>query len=571
MKPKVAFFDFASCEGCQLQIANLEEDIIGLAQAVDIVSFREVMKERSDDFDIAFVEGSIQRPIDVERLEKIRSKAKILIALGACACTGGVNKLRNRMPLAETAREAYGKLNTDRNPLFDVGMTKALDEVVKVDFYIRGCPVRKEEILYYVNRLLTSPPRTNLDLRFDVRLDKKGPDERSVIQYNQQKCIMCRRCEHTCNDALDIHAIGVSQKGANTVISTPFDIGLDNNNCILCGQCMTVCPTGAFDEAPHVQKALEILDDADAYPIVVVDPIAITSCIGQLTAEEPDMGTVVRKAISALKHMGARQVMNFTSFTYLSAAAQAAHMASNKGTLFTSWCPSADIYIQKFYPEYKKYLQPESTPVSILQRFLKNKFMGEKYKVILITPCVTYKSYGGFDAVITAKELPRLFHAKGLDLDFFPVRGVKFDQDMGIVEKFITGGCSDYTSSLAILRAAYLRSYKNLDAALSVVTHEDYIHELVYDSEEGFLNALVIEDLAKAGKFLKENISSYRLVELYPCFRGCLSGGGQMPTVDDADIERRKALLKQYKGEVESDYEFISQIMNVYSRLEGGA
>ena len=571
MKPKVAFFDFASCEGCQLQIANLEEDIIDLAKSVDIVSFREVMKERSDDFDIAFIEGSIQRPIDEARLKQIRSKAKILIALGACACTGGVNKLRNRMPLLETSREAYGKLNTDKNPIFDVGWTKSIDEVVKVDFYIRGCPVRKEEILYYVNRLLTSPPRTNLDLRFDVRLDKKGPDNRSVIQYNQQKCVLCRRCEHTCNDALNIHAIGVSEKGANTVISTPFDVGLDNNNCILCGQCMTVCPTGAFDEASHVEKALAILNDDDCYPIFVVDPIAITSCIDQLTAEEPEMGIVVRKVISALKAMGARQVINFTSFIYLSAAAQAKHIVANKGTLFTSWCPSADLYIQKFYPEYKKCLLPESSPAAILQKFLKNKFMGEKYKVVLVTPCVTYKSIGGFDAVITAKELPRLFKAHNLDLDFFPVRGIKFDQDMGMVEKFITGGCSDYTSSLAILRAAYLLAYKNLDAALNVVTHEDYIHELVFDSEEGFLNALVIEDLSKAGKFLKDNISSYRLVELYPCFRGCLSGGGQVPTVSDDEIERRKTLLKQYRGEVESDYEFISQVLTVYDQLKGGA
>jgi sulfhydrogenase subunit delta len=70
MKPKVAFFDFAGCEGDQLQIANLEEDILGLLDLVDIVSFREVMKEHSDNYDIAFVEGSCTRLQDEDRLRE---------------------------------------------------------------------------------------------------------------------------------------------------------------------------------------------------------------------------------------------------------------------------------------------------------------------------------------------------------------------------------------------------------------------------------------------------------------------------------------------------------------------
>ena len=75
MKPRVAFFDFASCEGCQLQIANLEEQVIDLVNVVDVVAFREVMTEESDEYDIAFIEGSISRPIDEKRLKKIRKNA----------------------------------------------------------------------------------------------------------------------------------------------------------------------------------------------------------------------------------------------------------------------------------------------------------------------------------------------------------------------------------------------------------------------------------------------------------------------------------------------------------------
>ena len=119
MKPKVAFFDFASCEGCQLQVVNLEEKVLDLVDIVQVVSFREAMKEHSDDYDIAFVEGSIMRPMDEERLKKIRSNARILVALGACACLGGVNKLRNKWSVDDVKTEVYGDAQIEGNPYFD--------------------------------------------------------------------------------------------------------------------------------------------------------------------------------------------------------------------------------------------------------------------------------------------------------------------------------------------------------------------------------------------------------------------------------------------------------------------
>ena len=157
MKPKVAFFDFACCEGCQLQVANLEEDVIDLINIVDVVSFREVMKEHSDDYDIAFIEGSITRPMDEERLKEIRANAKVLIAFGACASIGGVNKLRNQWSVANVKREVYGSANPsdiENNPFFDSFPTKAVGEVVKVDYHIRGCPIDRGEFARVVTALV---------------------------------------------------------------------------------------------------------------------------------------------------------------------------------------------------------------------------------------------------------------------------------------------------------------------------------------------------------------------------------------------------------------------------------
>ncbi|MDI6821613.1 MAG: NADH:ubiquinone oxidoreductase [Actinomycetota bacterium] len=152
MKPKVAFFDFASCEGCQLQVINLEESVIDLIDIVDVVSFREAMKEHSDDYDIAFIEGSIARPIDEERLKVIRSRANILVPLGACACIGGINALRNRFPINEV-KKVYGGADLKNNPYFDVFPTKSVDDVVKVDYYVPGCPINRDELAKVITSL----------------------------------------------------------------------------------------------------------------------------------------------------------------------------------------------------------------------------------------------------------------------------------------------------------------------------------------------------------------------------------------------------------------------------------
>ena len=111
--------------------------------AVDIVNFREAMSESSDTYDIAFIEGSVTRESDIARLEKIRQRAKILIALGACATIGGVNCLKNHMPMEEALKIVYGE--DAKN--YDTIPTKPIDEVVHVDYYVRGCPPPTIEML----------------------------------------------------------------------------------------------------------------------------------------------------------------------------------------------------------------------------------------------------------------------------------------------------------------------------------------------------------------------------------------------------------------------------------------
>ncbi len=152
-KPKIAIFDFACCEGCQLQIVNLEEEILSLLGGADVVEWREAMSEKSDEYDIAIIEGSITRMEDEERLKVIRGKAKVLIAMGACAMTGGINKLKNNFEDFEEVKKCvYGK--AAGRPHLRTAVTKAVGEVVQVDYAVPGCPMDGKEFAYIVRSLL---------------------------------------------------------------------------------------------------------------------------------------------------------------------------------------------------------------------------------------------------------------------------------------------------------------------------------------------------------------------------------------------------------------------------------
>jgi coenzyme F420-reducing hydrogenase gamma subunit len=199
-KPRIAFFDFASCEGCQLQIADLEEEILDLINIVDIVSFREVMKEHSDDYDIAIIEGSIIRPMDEEQIKHIRQKAKILVVFGACATIGGVNKIRNQWDAENVKKDVYGDANLSGNKYFDVYPTKAVDEVVKVDYYIHGCPINRDEFKKVVTSLVIG----------------KKPE---IPSY--PVCVECKKNENVCLFELGKFCLGpITRAGCGAICPT---------------------------------------------------------------------------------------------------------------------------------------------------------------------------------------------------------------------------------------------------------------------------------------------------------------------------------------------------------------
>ena len=182
-KPKVAFFEFTCCEGCQLTVLSLGDKLLDLFKSVEVVNFREASSYKGQDYDIAFIEGSISSPQDIERVKEIRRRAKICIALGACAHIAGVNAIRNFHNQQEVRRRIYG----DKAWLFDSILAQPVDAVIKVDYVIPECPIDKREFLRFTASLLNGMRPFVPDYPVCVECKMKG----NVCNYHKIKPIIC--------------------------------------------------------------------------------------------------------------------------------------------------------------------------------------------------------------------------------------------------------------------------------------------------------------------------------------------------------------------------------------------
>jgi sulfhydrogenase subunit delta len=154
-KPKVGIFDFACCEGCQLQIANMGEDVLDVLGSIEVMEWREVMSDKwGKKLDIAIIEGSITDPHAVKRIKQIRKRAKTLITIGSCATIGGVNGMKNNFGLEDIRQYVYG----EDYRFFPTEVTKAVHQVVKVDYFVHGCPMYIPEFVAVIKAALQGIP-----------------------------------------------------------------------------------------------------------------------------------------------------------------------------------------------------------------------------------------------------------------------------------------------------------------------------------------------------------------------------------------------------------------------------
>lgn len=150
MKPRVAVFSFTGCEGCSLAILECENELLDILNLIDIVEWREAMTETTDEpIDIALIDGAITTHSDVKHMKQIRERAKMVVAIGACAHNGGLNALKNRYGMGQVKDIVYGEAGAE----FDTIPARPVSAVVPVEFALPGCPIDRDEFIRTVRDL----------------------------------------------------------------------------------------------------------------------------------------------------------------------------------------------------------------------------------------------------------------------------------------------------------------------------------------------------------------------------------------------------------------------------------
>lgn len=142
-KPKLAVWKFASCDGCQLSLLDLEDEFLALAGSIEIAHFQEASSAiLSGPYDLSLVEGSITTPRDAKRIKEVRAQSKALVTIGACATAGGIQALRNFADVKEFTAAVYAHPDYIKT----LATSTAIADHVPVEFELRGCPVNKRQL-----------------------------------------------------------------------------------------------------------------------------------------------------------------------------------------------------------------------------------------------------------------------------------------------------------------------------------------------------------------------------------------------------------------------------------------
>lgn len=171
IKKKIAIVSLTSCEGCQFALLDLGERFLNLMDMVEMTDFRLLEDEEDDgeNLDIVFIEGNPITEANINTLKQARKRAKLLVVLGNCAAMGGVPEIKNYRGVTNTIKHVYKYIHGIENKEI-----KEVDNFVKVDFTLPGCPINAEEFLQYVPMLLEDKIPIIPDNPVCVECKKKG-------------------------------------------------------------------------------------------------------------------------------------------------------------------------------------------------------------------------------------------------------------------------------------------------------------------------------------------------------------------------------------------------------------
>lgn len=398
------------------------------------------------------------------------------------------------------------------------------------------------------------------------------------IVRDMNKCIMCRRCETACNEIQSVGALSAINRGFTSVVSTAFNDPLQHTNCINCGQCVAICPTGALSENSNTMEVFRAIADPTKTVIVQTAP-AVRVGLGQ------DFGfagqSVTGKMVTALKQLGFDYVFDTDFAADLTIMEEGTELLGRLGEylrgdkevklpMMTSCCPGWVSFMEKHFPELSDNLSTAKSPQQMFGAIAKNYFapqMGLDRKdlvVVSVMPCVAKKSEAArpefskegdpdVNISITTRELAQMIKFANMDLAELEER----DFDMPLGES--TGAGVIFGATGGVIEAATRTAYEvQTKKPLEKIDFKELrgmegVRSATIDFDGIPIKIGIAHGLGNARKLIEEikaGTSPYHAIEVMACPGGCIGGGGQPYHRGDIKIlkERTDSLYSEDAG-----------------------
>ena len=416
------------------------------------------------------------------------------------------------------------------------------------------------------------------EAKFDGHNQVYKTDDSAIHMYrDDNKCILCRRCVAACSKLQSVGVIGVNDRGFKTHVGCAFEEDLGKTDCVSCGQCIVVCPTGAIAEKDDTDKVWAALADPSKHVIVATAP-SIRVTLGE--AFGMPVGTNVKgKMVTALKHLGFAGVYDTdiaADLTIIEESQELISRIQNGGPLplITScspgWIKFCEHNFHDFIPNLSSCKSPQQMFGAVVKTWYaeKNNLDPHDIVVVSVMPCTAKKfearrdnqSAAGvydIDIAITTRELARMIKRAGIQ--FKNLADSSFDDPLGVS----TGAGAIFGATGGVMEAALRTAVEKLTG--QELTNLDFtevrgtkeIKEATYKVGDLEVNVAVTSGLANARHLLDEiraGRKNYHFIEIMGCPGGCINGGGQpvqpasVRNFVDLKTERAKALYEEDKN-----------------------
>lgn len=413
-------------------------------------------------------------------------------------------------------------------------------------------------------------------------------DSSPAIVRDPSKCILCGQCVRMCDEVQNIHAIDFSDRGAEAAISCGFGLNLADTNCVGCGQCAAVCPTGALTVKNEVDKLRTALFNKDQKVAVQVAP-AVRVGIGEafgLPATVPVMG----KITTALKRLGADYVFDTSLTADLTIMEESAEFFQKCKTgaklpMFTSCCPGWVKHVEKAYPHLMPQVSTCGSPMAMFGSLIRQQYQDSNLFSVAIMPCTAKKAEAArtelvkdgqrlIDLVLTTQELIRMIQEAGIDFTKLPDTlpddpfatytgaGVIFGVTGGVTEAVLRKVLGD--TSEATLSAVAECGVRGLEG----------VKAFEITAGGNTLQFAVVNGLANADKLIAKveaGEAFFHFIEVMACPNGCIGGGGQPPACNDRKAERNTGIFAADSNCAQRSSEQNPALDHIYALLNGRA